>query len=129
MSFLHDIYSEIESEFIDGQEQISHMSAFYTLINYLELIDNGNGLSEKDLKNRFYQRSEYKTIIQKFITHNVLIQSNEGNFTLNKQAKQLISPIFDNLMALPTKKLTDVPKNDPGLNLLYNYRSKLFFSE
>lgn len=129
MSFLNEIYSEIETEFTEGQSQVSHMSAFYTLINYLELIDNGTGISEKDLRNRFYTRSEYKTIVEKLISHSVLEKSNDGTFFLNKDAKKLISPIFDNLMEIPKKKMSNVPKNDPGLNLLYNYRSKLFISE
>ena len=126
MSFLKDIYSEIETEFTNGQEQVAHMSAFYTIINYLELIDNGNGLGENDLRTRFYQRSEYKTIIQKLISHQALVKNSDGNYKLNKDAKDLISPIFDNLMNSP---IQHVPKNDPGLNLLYNYRSKLFISE
>ena len=129
MSFLKEIYSEIETEFTNGQEQVAHMSAFYTLINYLELIDNGVGLKENDLRTRFYQRGEYKTIIQKLIAHQVLIKTKDDIYILNDHAKELISPIFDNLMNSPIKKLDTVPKNDPGLNLLYNYRSKLFLSE
>lgn len=132
MSFLNEIYSEIENEFTEienGQALIAHMSAFYTLINYLELTDNGSGLNGKDLENRFYQRKEYKTIIEKLISHKVLVQAEDGIFFLNRQAKEVITPIFDNLMALPKKKLVNVPKDDPGLNLLYKYRSELFISE
>lgn len=132
MSFLNEIYSEIEKEFTEienGQALVAHMSAFYTLINYLELTDNGSGLQENDIRNRFYQRKEYKTIIEKLINHKVLVKSEDGLYFLNKQAKELISPIFNNLMAIPEKKLNNVPKHDPSLNLLYNYNSKFFISE
>ena len=129
MSFLNEIYSEIEQEYSDGEAQVAHMSAFYALINYFELIDNGSGLLENELINRFYNRNEYKTIIQKLISHNVLVKSNDGVFILNKQAKEIITPIFDNLMSFQKKKDNLKPGTDPSLHLVYNYKSRLFISE
>ena len=94
MSFLTEIYSEIESEF-EGIQKKNHLSSFYTLINYLELIDDGTGLSEQELKKRFYQKKEYTNIVQKLINHSVLEKTHEGKYRLNNEAKKLISPIFN----------------------------------
>ena len=121
MSFLEVIYLEIEQEYSDGQSKVAHFSAFYALINYIELIDNGSGLLENELINRFYNRNEYKTIIQKLISFNVLERSNYGVFILSKQAKELITPIFDNLMSFQKTRGDVKPKTDLSLHLVYNY--------
>lgn len=127
MSFITDIYSEIETEF-EGNSKKNHLSAFYTLINYIELIDNGSGLSEGELNKLFSQRKEYFHIIQKLIRHSVLEKSQEGLYKLNENAKEIISPIFDDLMSLAYKPNKKIKTNDATLKLLYNWRSQIFSS-
>ena len=127
MSFITDIYSELESEF-EGQTQKDHLSAFYTLINYLELTDTESGLSEEDLQEKFFTRNEYKTVVTKLIDHDILQKSNEGKYHLNQEAKKLMTPIFEDLMALIYKPEKKVETKDPALNLLYNCRSQIFTS-
>ncbi len=127
MSFLTDIYSEIETEY-EGESKKNHFSALYTVINYLELVDNGSGLSEEDLANRFSRRKEFSHIIQKLIKHTVLEKSIEGNYVLNKNAKEIISPIFDDLMSIAYKSDKKIEASDPTLLLLYNFRSQIFSS-
>ena len=127
MSFLNDIYRELETEY-EGSSRIDHLSAFYTLLNYIELIDNGSGLTEQDLQERFYQRTEYTHIVQKLIKHSVLEKSSNGNYILNKEAKTIISPMFEDLMSMVYKPEKKINSKDPGLNLLYNCRSQIFSS-
>ena len=127
MSFLTEIYSEIESEF-EGTQKRNHLSSFYTLINYLELIDNGTGLSEQDLKEKFFQKKEYSNIVQKLINHSVLERTQEGKYRLNDEAKKIISPIFEDLMSLAYKSDKNITSNDPSLKLLYSDNSQMYSS-
>lgn len=127
MSFITDIYKELQVEF-EGDSKKNHVSAFYTLINYIELIDDGLGLSEQELQDRFFKREEYSNIVQKLIKHSVLEKSQEGNYTLNSDAKKLITPIFEDLMSLAQKPDEKVESFDPALKLLYKSQNQVFTS-
>ena len=127
MSFLTDIYSELDSEY-EGTMKKEHMAAFYTILNYLELTDNGIGLTEEELKERFSKKTEFQIIIQKLKNHTVLERSSNGKYTLNREAKTFITPIFDNLMSMVYKEDKKITTKDPALNLMYNCRSQIFSS-
>lgn len=103
MSLLSSIHAEIETEF-DYRLQKPYLSAINTIMNYLELVDDGNGFSEKFLKDRFTHRSEFRFILQKLISHSVLQKTTEGTYYLNQEAKKINSPIFDNSMFLAKVK-------------------------
>lgn len=127
MSFITDIYKELQAEF-EGDSKKNHVSAFYTLINYFELIDSGSGLSEQELQERFFKREDYSNIVQKLIKHSVLEKSLEGNYTLNSEAKKIITPIFDDLMSLAQEPDKKIKSFDPALKLLYKSRFQTFTS-
>ena len=127
MSFLNDIYHELETEF-EGSSRVDHLSAFYTLLNYIELVATGSGLTEQDLQERFYQRAEYSHIVQKLIKHSVLERTSDGKYVLNNDAKSIISPMFEDLMSMVYKPEKKIKTKDPTLKLLYNCRSQIFSS-
>ena len=117
MSFLTEFHSEIEM--LDTRSQKTFMVAYNTIINFLELADDGSGFTEKYLKDRFYHRPEFKIILNKLILHSVLKKSNEGNYFLNLEKKKLNSAVFDNNLFMADKKN---PKSSPdtGYRFLYN---------
>lgn len=115
MSFLKDIHDMTE---FDGQMKKAYLSAYSTIINYLEFVDDGKGFSEKYLKDRFNHRVEFKIILSKLISHSILKKSNDGVYYLNKEYKKVNSPIFDNSMFMANKKKEQ--HNDPTNRFLYN---------
>ncbi len=130
MNFLTQIYTEIETEFaMNSAVQKSHKAALYTLVNYIEAYDKGTGIQQKDIEERFLHKKEYATVFQKLVNNSVIETSSEtGNYKLNSDAKQFISPLLENLMNMVYKPEKKISTNDPSLNLLYNCRSQLFSS-
>ena len=128
MNFLTQIYNEIETEH-DSEVKKSQKAALYTLVNFIEAYDSGSGIQQKELEERFLYRKEYSVIMQKLVDNSVVEKSTEnGNYKLNSEAKQLITPLLEELMNIVYKPQTKTASTDPSLNLLYNCRSQLFSS-
>lgn len=118
MSFLTEIHSEIELEY-DGAVQKTFMTAYYTIMSYLRFVDDGNGFSEKFLKERFNHRPEFKIILDKLISHSVLQKENNDTYRLNLEKNRYNSPAFDNSMFLSSKK-NDQFVSGQARKFLYN---------
>ena len=112
MSFLADIHEQ------DGQLQKTYLSAYNTILTYLEFVDEGKGFSEKYLKERFFHRLEFKLVLSKLISHSVLKKSDDGNYYLNNDAKKLNSAVFDNSIFMANKKRTKT-NSEPSSHFLY----------
>ena len=126
MSFLNDIYTEIETEF-NGDVKRSHKAAFYTLMNFIEASDRGSGIKQEELKQRFFHQKAFSTVFEKLINHSVIEQSGDV-YKMNTSARELISPEFENLMSILYKPEAKKVSSDPSLNFLYNCRSEMFSS-
>lgn len=126
MSFLNDIYTEIETEY-KGEDKRSHKVAFYTLMNFIEATDHGSGIKQEELKERFFHQKSFQTVFNKLVEHQVIEKSNDV-YKLKTDVKQYISPLFENLTSLVYKQDKKVVSSDPALNLLYNCRSEMFSS-
>lgn len=117
MSFLADIHFEIESE-VDIQIEKEFRTAYLTVMSFLKFVDDGSGFSEKYLKERFTHRLEYRVILNKLISHSILKKADDGNYFLNTESKNFISPVFDNSLFL-----ANINKNknssDPTKKFLY----------
>ena len=123
MNFLTQIYDEIETE-LDSEVKKSQKAALYTLVNFIEAYDSGSGIQEKELEERFLQRKEYSQIMQKLIDNSVVEKSSDnGNYKLNPEAKQFITPLLEQLMNMVYKQQSKTASSDPSLNLLYNCSS------
>lgn len=108
MSFLADVHFEIEST-PDVQVQKEFKSAYLTIISFLKFVDNGSSFTEKYLRDRFSHRLQYRIILDKLFSHSILKKSDEGNYVLNMESKNLISPVFDNSLFL--KKVNRTKQN------------------
>lgn len=128
MNFLTNIYNEIESQ-TDYEVKKSQKAALYTLVNFIEASDSGSGIKQAEIQERFLHQKEYATIFQKLVDNAVVERTAEnGNYRLNTEAKQFISPLLEDLMNMVYKPEKKVSTSDPSLNLLYNCRSQLFSS-
>lgn len=128
MNFLTQIYDEIETE-LDSEVKKSQKAALYTLVNFIEAYDSGSGIQQAELEERFLHRKEYSEIMQKLMDNSVVEKSSEnGNYKLNAEAKQFITPLLEELMNMVYKPQSKTATSDPSLNLLYNCRSQLFSS-
>ena len=125
MSFLTDIHLEIETEF-EGKSKKDHLDAFYTLINYLDLVDNDLGIQRLDIRDKFRDQKEYRCIIQKLVSHKVLEKSQNDKFRLNNEAKKKFSLLFNELSSITFKREKTITLEDPVLKNLYNFQTMKF---
>jgi len=127
MSFLNDIFLEIETEF-EGQTKKDHLSAYYTILNYLAMDDTGSGLQALAIQERFNQQQEFERVVQKLLKHSVLEKSQNGSYNLNFKAKKSINSIFNELIAMMYNQNKVATTTDPVLKQLYSYQAKKFDS-
>lgn len=125
MSFLNDIFLEIETEF-EGQTKKDHLSAYFTLLNYLAIDDTGSGLHALDIKERFTQQQEFERVVQKLLKHSVLEKSYNGSYNLTIKAKKSINTIFNELISMMYSQNNVATTTDPVLKYLYSYQTKKF---
>lgn len=118
MSVLAENSLEMDSN-LGFEAQKEYKSAYLTIINFLKFVDDGSCFTEKYLKDRFSHRLHLRIMLDKLISLSILKKSNEGNYVLNIESNNLLSPSYEN-----TLFVANVNKNnktsDLSLKFIFN---------